>query len=174
MTVPTTWKRRIVGAVAVVLVVIGVVLVVTGGEDPTGPSTTTTTAGSGQVPKVTMPLENTSIAAVSAMAGLQVPPGVADFLTAGTEDRTQLDVSFTLPSDQLEAFVTGSGFPALVEGTQVVTHSSPLWKLNPDGTVSGATDSFAPTSGGAAVGRAVETVPEGDRVRVRLVLTPAG
>lgn len=163
-------KLRLLGALAVVLVVVGIVLVVTGDDEPTGPSTTTTTVADGQAPTATLPLDDTSVEGVSSMAGLVVPDGAKDFLTAATENKAQLDVTFTLPSDQVEAFVSGSGFPALVEGEKVVTHSSPLWKLNPEGTESGAADSV--TVDGVTVVRAVETVPEGDRVRVRLVLTP--
>ena len=163
-------KLRLLGALAVVLVVVGIVLVVTGGDEPTGPSTTTTTVADGQTPTATLPLDDTSVEGVSSMAGLVVPDGAKDFLTAATENKAQLDVTFTLPSDQVEAFVSGSGFPALVEGEKVVTHSSPLWKLNPEGTESGAACSV--TVDGVTVVRAVETVPEGDRVRVRLVLTP--
>lgn len=163
-------KLRLLGALAVVLVVVGIVLVVTGDDEPTGPSTTTTTVADGQAPTATLPLDDTSVKGVSSMAGLVVPDAAKDFLTAATENKAQLDVTFTLPSDQVEAFVSGSGFPALVEGEKVVTHSSPLWKLNPEGTESGAADSV--TVDGVTVVRAVETVPEGDRVRVRLVLTP--
>lgn len=163
-------KLRLLGALAVVLVVVGIVLVVTGDDEPTGPSTTTTTVADGQAPTATLPLDDTSVKGVSSMAGLVVPDAAKDFLTAATENKAQLDVTFTLPSDQVDAFVSGSGFPALVEGEKVVTHSSPLWKLNPEGTESGAADSV--TVDGVTVVRAVETVPEGDRVRVRLVLTP--
>lgn len=163
-------KLRLLGALAVVLVVVGIVLVVTGDDEPTGPSTTTTTVADGQAPTATLPLDDTSVEGVSSMAGLVVPDGAKDFLTAATENKAQLDVTFTLPSDQVDAFVSGSGFPALVEGEKVVTHSSPLWKLNPEGTESGAAGSV--TVDGVTVVRAVETVPEGDRVRVRLVLTP--
>lgn len=163
-------KLRLLGALAVVLVVVGIVLVVTGDDEPTGPSTTTTTVADGQAPTATLPLDDTSVKGVSSMAGLVVPDGAKDFLTAATENKAQLDVTFTLPSDQVATFVSGSGFPALAEGEKVVTHSSPLWKLNPEGTESGAADSV--TVDGVTVVRAVETVPEGDRVRVRLVLTP--
>ena len=163
-------KLRLLGALAVVLVVVGIVLVVTGDDEPTGPSTTTTTVADGQAPTATLPLDDTSVKGVSSMAGLVVPDAAKDFLTAATENKAQLDVTFTLPSDQVATFVSGSGFPALVEGEKVVTHSSPLWKLNPEGTESGAADSV--TVDGVTVVRAVETVPEGDRVRVRLLLTP--
>lgn len=151
----------------VVLVVVGIVLVITGGDDhPTAPSTTTTPAGSATRP--TLDLSHTSSAAVARMAGLVIPAGDADFLTASTEDRSQLDVTFTLPENQMASFVEGSKLPALVAGDRVINHSSPLWKLNPEGTVSGAAD----THGGVA--RAVESVPEGTRVRIRVVLSPAG
>lgn len=167
-------KLRILGGVAVVLVVVGIVLIVTGGDDaPTGPSTTTTTASDGGAPAVTLPLDDTSVAAVSALGALTIPDGMADFLTTYPEARTQLDVTFTLPPEQVDAFVSDSGLPELVEGTQVVMHSSPLWKVTPEGTVSGGTDTLQPAAGGTAVARAVETVPEGDRVRVRMVLTPS-
>lgn len=171
------WKARTVGLVAVVLVVIGVVLVVTAEDDePAVPSTTTTSTTPGQAPTVTLATGDTSVAGVSALAGLVIPDGSSDFLTAATEDRAQLDVTFTLPTDQVPAFLTGSGFPTPTEGEEVITHSSPLWKLNPEGTVSGVADRFpaeGDDSGTAAVVRAVETVPEGDRVRIRMVITPA-
>jgi hypothetical protein len=61
--------------------------------------------------------------------------------------------------------VSASGLPELAAGTRVVTHSSPLWKLTPDGTVSGGTDHRGDVS------RAVELVPEGDRLRARVVLS---
>jgi len=144
------------------------ILIITGGDDrPTAPSTTTTSLAPGAKPTPTLPLDDTSIAAVNKLAGLHIPTDASGFLTTFPEARTQLDVSFTLPPDQVAAFVSGSGLAAPVAGTRVITHSSPLWKLNPEGTVAGVTDT---TSG---VARAVETVPEGDKVRVRIVLTPS-
>ncbi len=161
-------KLRLLGVIAVVLAVIGIVLIITGGDDrPTAPSTTTTSLAPGAKPTPTLPLDDTSIAAVNKLAGLHIPTDASGFLTTFPEARTQLDVSFTLPPDQVAAFVSGSGLAAPVAGTRVITHSSPLWKLNPEGTVAGVTDT---TSG---VARAVETVPEGDKVRVRIVLTPS-
>lgn len=173
-----TWRRRLLGAAVVLIVVIGIVLVISGGDDaPTAPSTTTTSLAPGATPAATLPLSDTSIAGIAALAGLAVPDDVADFLTASTEDRTQLDVTFTLPPDEVDTFITGSGFPTLGED-RVITHSSPLWKVNPSGEVRGAADESG------SVRRAVETVPEtapesgggagGARVRVRLVVTPAG
>ena len=160
-------KLRLLGLIAVLLVVIGIVLVITGGDDeqPSAPSTTTTSLAPGATPVATLPLDDTSIAAVNHLAGLSIPTDAGGFLTTFPEARTQLDVSFTLPPDQVAAFVSGSGLAAPVAGTRVISHSSPLWKLNPEGEVAGAAD----TNNGVA--RAVETVPEGDKVRVRIVLS---
>ncbi len=160
-------RATLLAAVTLLLVVIGIVLVVTGGDDrPTGPSTTTTAAGTAVKP--TLDVGDSSKDAVARLAGLSIPAGAADFLSASTEDRTQLDVTFTLPTDQEEAFVTGSGLPDLVPGDRVITHSSPLWKVNPEGRVSGASDVHW------TIVRSVETVAEGDRIRVRIVLSPRG
>lgn len=162
-------KLRLLGLIAVVLAVIGIVLVITAGDDdpPRAPSTTTTSLAPGATPTPTLPLKNTSIAGVNTLAGLRIPTDAGKFLATFPEARTQLDVSFTLAPDQVAAFVSGSGLAAPVAGTRVISHSSPLWKLNPDGEVSGTADTHG------AVARAVETVPEGDKVRVRIVLTPS-
>ncbi|MBS1838057.1 MAG: hypothetical protein JST64_10225 [Actinobacteria bacterium] len=161
----TRSRATLLGAATLLLVVIGIVLVITGGDErPTAPTTTTTAPGT--PPKATLDLTSSSKDAVSRLAGLSIPAGAADFLSASTEDRTQLDVTFTLPADQVDAFVAGSGLPTPIAGTRVITHSSPLWKVNPEGRVSGSSDDHG------TVIRAVETVPEGDRVRVRIVLSP--
>lgn len=156
----------IAGAVAIGLVVFGIVLIITSDDEstPSGPSTTVPT-GSETGP--TLPLDDTSQEAVEKLSGLEFPTGTADFLSARLDDGTQLDVTFTMPPADQAAFVTASGLPELESGQRVVTHSSPLWKLNPEGTISGAAD----TNG--SVGRAVEVVPEGDRLRARVVITPA-
>ena len=170
----------LLGAAAVALVVIGVVLVVTGGDTDTpapdgrtgGTATTDATpdgTADGSAPAVTLPLQDTSQAAVEELTGLVLPAGTADFLTAQLEDGTQLDVTFTIPAAAADAFISASGLPTPVEGDRVVIHSSPLWKLNPEGTIRGALDSSG------QVTRAVELVPEGtDRLRARVVITPAG
>lgn len=163
----TRAKATLLGATTLALVVIGIVLVVNGGDDrPSAPSTTTTAPGT--PPRPTLDLTDSSKDAVGRLAGLSIPAGAADFLSASTEDRSQLDVTFTLAPDQVDAFVTGSALPDPVAGNRVITHSSPLWKVNPQGTVSGSSDVHG------SVVRAVETVPEGDRTRVRIVLSPGG
>lgn len=179
MTLPelgTRTRARLLGAAVLLLVVIGIVLVVTGTDErTTAPSTTRAPAGSsgpagspGSDTRPTLELSDTSKAGVSRTGGLSIPAGAADFLSASTEDRTQLDVTFTLPPGQVAAFVSGSNLATPVAGDRVITHSSPLWKVNPEGDVSGVADVHS------GVARAVETVGEGDRVRVRIVLSPAG
>lgn len=166
MSLSVTWRRRLLGAATVVIVVVGIVLVVTGGDDaPTAPSTTTTSLAPGETPTPTLALSDTSMAGVAELAGLALPDSTSDFLTAAPEGRTQLDVTFTLATDDLDGFVSGSGFPALGD-KRVITHSSPLWKVNPEGEVRGAADRTG------SVARAVEGVAEDGRMRVRLVLTP--
>jgi hypothetical protein len=154
----------IAGVVAVGLVVLGVVLVLRGGDDDPGPKSPATTTG----PRETIPVGDTSRAGIEQLSGLVLPPSTADFLSARLSDGTELDVTFTMAPGDEAAFVAASGLPALRSGTRVVTHSSPLWKLNPEGTISGATDTRA------GVRRVVELVPEGDRLRARVVLSRTG
>ncbi len=158
----------VAGVVALALVVLGIVLVVAGGDDdaaaPSSTTSTTVRTGDGPTP-VTLPLRDTSEAALSDLTGLVLPAGSSDFLTARLADGTQLDITFTIPADAVDAFVSASGLPAPVAGRRVVDHSTPLWKLNPEGTISGAADRHG------TVARAVELVPEGGRVRVRVVVT---
>ena len=78
--------------------------------------------------------------ALAKLTGLSFPAGTADFLSTHLDDGSQLDLTFTIPTAARAAFVTGSGLPALEDGRRVVTHSSPLWKLNPEGKIAGATD----------------------------------
>lgn len=151
---------------AVALVVIGIVLIVTA-TDRSTPAGPTTTIPTGSPTGNTLPLDDTSRAGVERLAGVRFPAGTDGFLSARLDTGTQLDVTFTLPVAASAGFVSSSSLPPPQPGRRVVTHSSPLWKLNPGGTVSGSTD----TRG--SVRRAVEFVAEGDRVRVRLVLSPA-
>jgi hypothetical protein len=166
-----TTRRRVLtvvaAAVALGLVVVGIVLIVTGDDDP-APTAPTTTAPAKTSTRATLPLDDTSQAALAKLTGLSFPAGTADFLSTHLDDGSQLDLTFTIPTAARAAFVTGSGLPALEDGRRVVTHSSPLWKLNPEGKIAGATDRHG------TVVRAVELVPEGNRLRARVVISPAG
>lgn len=156
-----TLRRALVGVALLLLAAVGVLLVVTGGEDAEdGPAVT---APQGR-PDPTLAIDDLSIAGVEELSGLDVPEEATDFLTARLEDDRQLDVTFTMPPGAEASFLSGSRLPPLAEGARVLLHASPLWKLNPDGTLRGAAD----VSDG--VNRAVELVPEGDRVRVRITL----
>jgi hypothetical protein len=159
--------------VALALVVLGIVLVVTGGGDdapahPPSTSDTTTTAAPGGASVVTLPLGDTTQAGLSKLTGLALPAGTADFLSTHLDSNTQLDITFTIPKGAEASFVAASRLPTPKAGERVVDHSTPLWKLNPEGTISGTHDTHG------SVARAVELVPEGGRVRVRVVITPAG
>ncbi len=133
---------------------IGVWLVATGGESDSGDTTT-------------LSIDGTDVDAVSQLAGLELPDSTEDFLTARLDDDTQLDVTFTIDPGDEDALLSNSGFDEPVEGTRVISHSSPLWKLNPQEVMRGAQD----TTGD--VYRQVELVEEDGRTRVRLVITPA-
>jgi hypothetical protein len=171
-----TRRLPALGALIVGLAV-GVVLVVTGGSDETaGPTTTTSVAADAAAPAdpatdtQPLPLDDTSQQGIESLSGLVLPDGVTDFLTARLDDDRQLDVTFQLPADGVDAFLRDSGLPDLAPDQRVVIHSSPLWKLNPDEgtTLVGGTDRYGD------IARAVEllTAPDGT-VRARVVITSA-
>lgn len=168
-------RNAVVAIVLLVGLVAGIVLVLTGGDDDGDASgdSTTTTAATGDSPaaeREPLPLEDTSQAAIAELTGLAFPPDATDFLTARLDDDRQLDITFVMPAAQVATFVSGSGLPEPVADERVVTHSSPLWKLNPEqGTaLSGVADTVD------GVDRAVELVSEADgTVRARIVITTA-
>ena len=138
-------------------------------DGPAAPRTTTTRPG----PPSTLPFTNVSEAELARQTGLVFPPGTSDFLTAQLQNRTQLDVTFTLPADQVAAFVSASKLKEPVAGKRVVTHTSPLWKLNADGEIRGTARTVT-SPDGARLRVAVELVDEpSGRVRVRTVVSPA-
>lgn len=149
--------------VLLVLAAAGAWLLVAGGDggddEPAG--------APGAGPEATLRVGDTDQASVAELAGLSLPPGTADFLSARLDDDTQLDVTFTLDPAEEAAFLSGSGLGEPVEGERVILHSSPLWKLNADAPLRGVED----TSEGLR--RRVELVAEDGRTRVRMVLTPA-
>lgn len=150
------------GVALVVLLAVGLVLVVTGG-DGGDPNPTTTTRPEGR-PGPTLALDDLSVAGVEELSGLAIPRDATDFLTAKLAENQQLDVTFTMAPEDEGGFVTSSGLPPLAPEARVITHSSPLWKLNPEGEIEGAADVRD------GINRAVELVPEGDRLRARITL----
>lgn len=150
----------------------GLALVLFGGADEE-----TDGSGSGGA---TLELSDTDADSVSELAGLELPDSTSDFLTARLDDDSQLDVTFTIDPAEEAAFLEGSDLARPVEGERVILHSSPLWELNAEGTVRGSADGPGPEDEEEAaadplrVRRAVELVEEGELLRVRLVITPAG
>lgn len=121
----------------------------------------------------TLPFERSTQASLGELLGIRWTPGTADFLTAQLGDRRQLDVTLTVPAAEAGALLGSAGLPEPRPGERVVRHSSPLWKLNPDGELRGATTTVR-TPDGDRLRLAYELVDEpGGRVRVRLVVTPA-
>lgn len=138
-------------------------------RDAGAPSTSVRSAG----PPATLPFTNVSRAELAREVRLAFPQSTDDFLSAQLANRRQLDVTFTLDASDEAAFVNGSKFPALRTGRRVVTHTSPLWKLNPGVPIRGTVDTVR-TPNGDRLRRAVEAVDDaGGRVRVRLVVSPA-
>jgi hypothetical protein len=147
---------------AAALAVVGVLLIVT--DDDSTPDTT----GTPKDGAATLGIEDSSQASVEDLSGLDFPDSATEFLSAQLDDGSQLDVTAIIPSSEEAAFLEASGLPIPVAGERVVTHSSPLWDLNPSGTIRGVTDTTA------TVQRAVELVDEEGSTRVRAVITPAG
>ena len=179
---PTPRRRRglgqrrnvIIGIVLVAGFALGVGLVLIPSDD--APTTTTAPdadAGSGSEPlpaPKALEIDDTSMASIAELTGLEFPASAEQFQTASTKDLTQLDVTFTIPTADEAAFVSGSGLSEPVEDERTILHSSPLWKLNADGEspIRGVADSTD------TVNRAVELVDEGEgRTRVRIVITAA-
>jgi hypothetical protein len=117
-------------------------------------------------PAATLGLEDSSQASVEELSGLDFPESASGFLSAQLDDGSQLDLTATFPPSEEAEFLEGSSLAVPVAGERVITHSSPLWDLDPAGTVRGVTD----TRGG--VDRAVELVEEEGSIRVRAVITP--
>ena len=100
-------------------------------------------------------------------AGIAFPPSTDGFRAARVGG--DLHVSFTIDADDADAFDERSGLH-LAAGKRVITHSSPLWELNPSGEISGG------ASADSAVKRTVEIVTpavDTDPLQVRLVISPA-
>jgi hypothetical protein len=163
------WVGPALGLLAVLAVIVGVTLVVTGGEEAARPGPTTTQPERGSGPTLPLAGAELDVAGVERISGLEVPAEATDFLSASLDRRSQLDVTFTIAPDQESALLRGSGLPEAVPGERVILHSSPLWELNPEGDAE-----IRGTAGERdGVQRALELVPEGDRLRVRVVITPA-
>lgn len=95
-------------------------------------------------------------------AGIEFPSSTDGFRLVRISP-SQVDVTFTLDPDQVDAFASGSGLE-LREGQRVIMHASPIWDLAVDGTVRGG------SSVRDGVKRSAEVVADGDLARIRLTL----
>lgn len=100
---------------------------------------------------------------ISSEAGIAFPDSTADFRLVRISGR-QLDVTFTVTADDVDAFASGSGI-TLADGQRVITHASPLWDVTIGDAMSGG------SSTRNNLERSAEVVPDGDRATVRLTLT---
>lgn len=168
------------GVASVALVLAAGAVACSDDEHDGAASSTTTAAGAtadgasgpGSTTAATLPFDSVTRDELAEAAELDLPAGTADFLTARLPDRSQLDVTFTVATDEAQGFVTGSGLPTPVAGDRMILHASPLWELNPGSEIRGAQDTV-PGPDGVDLRRAVELVDEDGRVRVRMVITPA-
>ncbi|MFM7069001.1 MAG: hypothetical protein ACKOYM_06015 [Actinomycetes bacterium] len=135
-----------------------------------GGDRSTTSASTG--PPRTLPFESVTKDELAQQLGVKFPADTADFLTARLPNRSQLDVTFTVPAAAVASFASASGFPRPVAGQRVISHTSPLWKLNPDATINGSVRTVT-TNTGDRLRVALEFVDEGPgRARARMVVVP--
>ena len=163
-------RNSLIGGVLAAGLIVGLFLVVTGGGSDSPGVTTTTEPPAARPEPLTLPAELTQDA-VATLSGLAIPTTASEFLTARLDSDRQLDVTFVIPADSVDAFVADSGLASPEDDQRVVLHSSPLWKLNPDPgtTLRGSSDTVD------GVHRAVELLTATDgSVRIRAVLTSAG
>ena len=100
-------------------------------------------------------------AQIEERSGLELPASTDAFRATRTSS-TELQLTATVTDADGRALADELG---LESGRRVVTHASPLWELNPLGTISGG------TSSDGDVRRSVELVDDaGDRSTLRVVL----
>ncbi len=127
----------------------------TSSDDAAGDTTTTTAA---------LPFDSPSKDELADATGLVFPDSVAGYRSVQLSPG-QLDVTFTLPAADVDAFLEDSDLPPLTDDERTLAHASPLWELNPTDTYAGT----ATSRDGISI--ALETVGSGDPVTVRLTVT---
>jgi hypothetical protein len=113
------------GAMAVLLAV-GLALIASGGSDQATPKGSST-----------LPFDSPSRTELEKATGLRLPASVTGYQSVQLAPN-QLDVTFHVPPADVGALVEASRLPPL-SSTRVIAHPSPLWDLNPSGTVHGTT-----------------------------------
>jgi hypothetical protein len=117
-----------VACVAMLLGVAGCSKSPTPGQAKATPTTTTKS----------LPFDGSPSQAVLAeAAGLNFPASVSGYRSVRITG-SELNVSFTIAATDVDPFVSGSHLGALVANKRIILHSSPVWDLNPTGTVQSA------------------------------------
>jgi hypothetical protein len=151
-------------SLAAVLVWVIVVGACSSSTSERGSGSTTTAAGKA-LPFVDSP----SQAVLAAAAGLTFPDSVAGYRSVRVTT-SELNVSFTVAAADLDAFVTGSHLGTLTPNKRIILHSSPVWDLNPTGTVQSAVSTRRGLERGVEVVTS-DTDPTTDTIRL-VVATP--
>jgi hypothetical protein len=129
-----------------------------------GSGSTTTTAGQ------SLPFEGSPSQAVLAeAAGLSFPTSVSGYRSVRITG-SELNVSFTIAATDVDTFLSGSHLGALTPNKRIILHSSPVWDLNPTGTVESAVSSRRGLERGIEVVTSA-TDPTTDTVRLVVAKT---
>lgn len=114
-------RDKIIAAVLVAGFIIGVVLIVTD-------------LNSSDDNNADLQLQGTSAAEISERTGLFFSDDLAEFRSALSETGEQVDIRFVATAAEVEAFISESELPPLTKNQRLLTHSSPVWDLNPVGS----------------------------------------
>jgi hypothetical protein len=87
-------------------------------------------ATDGSTTPPTLPFDTPTKDELATAAGLAFPESTDGYQSVQIGPG-QLDVKFTMAEADVDAFVSGSDLPALTNGKRTLSHSSPLWELNP-------------------------------------------
>ncbi len=117
-------------AAAVAVAIVALATVTGCSKSPTPGAVSTTTATGKSLPFDGSP----SQAVLAEAADLSFPESVAGYRSVRVSN-DELDVSFTIAAADLQPFVTGSHLGTLTANKRVINHPSPVWDLNPTGSV---------------------------------------
>jgi hypothetical protein len=135
-------------------------------KSPTAGTSGATTTTTGQ----SLPFQGSPSQAVLAeAAGLNFPTSVSGYRSVRITG-SELNVSFTIAAADVDMFVSGSHLGTLTANKRIILHSSPVWDLNPTGTVQSAVNSRRGVERGVEVVTSA-TDPTTDTVRLVVAKT---